>query len=97
MAEGETIPIAAHLGMAEAEFLERYTRVTADRRGLSLTEAPDGACVLLASDGLCRIHPVKPRQCRGFPVEWRYDGCETFCAGLQARQNEGRGDRRAQG
>lgn len=82
---GEAEAIATELGMVEADFFERCTRLTADRRGLSLTEAADGACVFLQPDGLCRIHTAKPRQCLGYPARWRSEILDVACA---ARRDE---------
>jgi hypothetical protein len=62
--------LAAFLGLAVEEFVDQYTRLTADRHGLSLIETASGACCFLAADQSCRIHPVKPRQCRTFPAQW---------------------------
>ena len=66
----EPTQIAAFLGLSVADFIDQYTRLTADRRNLSLTETESGACRFLTADQSCRIHPVKPRQCRTFPAEW---------------------------
>ncbi len=79
---GEAEAIATELGMAAADFYERYTRLTADRRGLSLVEAACGACIFLQPDGLCRIHAAKPRQCLGYPAHWRSEILDVACAGL---------------
>ncbi|MEG2075430.1 MAG: YkgJ family cysteine cluster protein [Victivallaceae bacterium] len=87
--EAETI--AAYLKMPETEFFDRYTRLTADRRGLSLVEKPDGCCCFYAEiDGApqCRINPVKPRQCRDFPLKWNFPGYEQECAGQISESDE---------
>lgn len=76
--------IAAHLGLSVDAFTCRYTRLTDDRRGLSLTEKPDGSCIFLESDNTCRIQAAKPDQCRSFPMEWRFDGYETICEAAKA-------------
>jgi len=57
--------VAAHLGLATAEFRRRYTRLVGDL--LSLVEKPNGDCVFLTDDHRCAIQPVKPRQCLTFP------------------------------
>ena len=77
---GEVETIARHLDMAVDTFVGRYTRVTADRRHLSLNESTEHHCVFLTLDRECRIQPVKPRQCREFPVKWRFEGWEDVCA-----------------
>ncbi|HEX5789700.1 MAG TPA: YkgJ family cysteine cluster protein, partial [Luteolibacter sp.] len=69
----EVEPIARHLGIAVEEFLDRYTRLRSDRQGLSLIEKDNHECIML--DGKdCRIHPVKPAQCAGFPNLWNFPG-----------------------
>jgi Fe-S-cluster containining protein len=77
----EIAALAAWLQLPEDEFIQRYTRLTADRRGLSLTEREDGACVFL-QDRDCLVQPVKPRQCRDFPNGWNFPGFEHECRAL---------------
>jgi Fe-S-cluster containining protein len=77
---GEEIPrIASHLGLEVREFTRQYTRLTRDRSGLSLKEHPDHSCIFLGGDGACGIQGAKPRQCRSFPVYWRFEGFERIC------------------
>jgi len=81
---GEGEKIAAYLGIPEAEFFSGMTRLSPDRQWLSLTEKTDGSCIFLTSaEGMaaCRIDPVKPTQCRAFPVKWNFPGWEKLCAG----------------
>lgn len=74
----EPARIAAHLGLETHDFIQRFTRLNRTRSGLSLTEKTDGSCLFL--DGRdCRIQPVKPRQCRGFPNLWNFPGFEKTC------------------
>lgn len=74
----EISALAAFLGLEERDFIERYTQLRRDRRGLALLDAADGACVFL--DGRdCRVQPVKPRQCREFPNGWSFPGFEKLC------------------
>jgi Fe-S-cluster containining protein len=76
--EDEIAPIAAFLGMSGEEFIGRFTRLRANRSGLSLTEKQNHECVML--DGrACRIHPVKPAQCAGFPNKWNFPGWRDVC------------------
>ena len=77
--EGEADAIAACLGVSVEAFLNRFTRLTADRRGLSLIEKSDGSCVFLEGENGCRIQPAKPAQCAGFPNEWNFPGFEKHC------------------
>lgn len=76
--EAEISRLAAYLGLGEFDFIQRFTRLRADRRGLVLAEKPDGACVFLEGRD-CRVQPVKPQQCRDFPNLWRFPGCEDRC------------------
>ena len=73
--------IAVYLGMDRIAFVQQYTRLTADRRSLSLIEHNDGSCIFLEDDNRCRINPVKPKQCRDFPVRWNFPGFEKLCKG----------------
>jgi Fe-S-cluster containining protein len=76
--ENEIIAIAAHLHMAEDEFIQRHTRLRPDRRGLSLVERLDGSCEWL--DGRdCRLQAAKPAQCRAFPNDWNFPGWREKC------------------
>ena len=81
-AAGDDAAIAAHLGLATDDFIERFTRITPDRQALSLTETEAGACIFLEEEPpTCRIEAVKPRQCRDFPEHWNFPGWEEACEG----------------
>ena len=71
--------IAAFLNMDVYHFIETYTRLTKDRQTLSLIEKKTGECIFLTPQG-CRINPVKPAQCLGFPFKWRFKEFERICA-----------------
>ena len=73
MSGKEITAISRHLGLEETNFIQQYTRLRSNRRGLSLIDQPDGACILLDGQD-CRIQPVKPRQCRDFPNAWNFPG-----------------------
>lgn len=73
--------IAAFLGMEEYDFINTYCHLRGNRQGLSLTDAPDGACIMLNEDNTCRIQDVKPVQCKGFPTRWNFPGWENRCPG----------------
>lgn len=68
--DAQIAAIAEFLKLTEQQFIEQYTQLAPDRRGLVLVDAPDGACIFLSPDNRCRIHPVKPRQCNDFPKTW---------------------------
>jgi uncharacterized protein len=76
--EGEIARIARYLETPEVEFIQKYTRLTQDRRGLALTDKPNGECTFLQGND-CAIQPVKPRQCREFPNLWNFPGFERTC------------------
>ena len=59
----------------------RHTRLRSDRQGLSLIEKANHECIMLAG-AACRIHPVKPGQCAGFPNRWNFPGWREVCAAI---------------
>jgi Fe-S-cluster containining protein len=76
--DGEIPRIARFLGLAEDAFIERFTRLRTNRHGLSLIEKNNHECIMLDGNA-CRIHPVKPAQCAGFPNTWNFPGWEDVC------------------
>ena len=64
--------IAAYVGLAPEQFQRRHVRRAG--RGRSLLERPGGDCEFLERRGdgktACRIHPVRPMQCRTWPF-WK--------------------------
>lgn len=79
--------IAAFLGLPVETFIVRYTRLRADRRGLSLIEHPDNSCIFL--DGKdCTINEVKPQQCRDFPNKWNFPGWRQVCEAVPETSDE---------
>ncbi len=82
--EGEIAEIAKFLGISESEFLAVYTRLRTNRQGLSLLEKDNHECVMLEGGG-CRIHPVKPAQCAGFPNRWNFPGWKDLCEAVPVR------------
>lgn len=77
--DDEVESIAAFLGLPVGEFTARYTRLRANRQGLSLVDKDGtGECIML--DGAdCRLQEVKPAQCRGFPNSWNFPGWSRVC------------------
>jgi Fe-S-cluster containining protein len=59
----ELTAMAAHLGLPPGDFAARYLVETPLGPQLA---SRNGACALQA-DGLCQVHPVKPRICREWP------------------------------
>lgn len=87
MTEAEIAAIAAHLRIDEREFIQRFTRLSANRMHLSLKEREDGSCVFLERANECVIQPVKPDQCRGFPSRWRFEGWRELCEAIEVENN----------
>lgn len=84
--------MAEHLGVTTTKFRERFEiqwDINADQWAI---DASDGfGCPLLTQAGRCRVHPVKPAQCRTFPfwdellddrTAWRE--AKRFCPGIDA-------------
>lgn len=81
LSDAEIANLARFLGLAEFDFIQTYTRLRADRCGLSLVERTNGECVFLQGND-CAIQAVKPQQCRDFPNRWNFPGFETICQAL---------------
>lgn len=81
LTDAEIARLAAFNGVSEYDFIQRFTRLRHDRRGLALQEKPDGECIFLEGDR-CRVQPVKPQQCRDFPNLWNFPGFEKTCRAL---------------
>jgi len=77
----EITRLAAFLELSEHDFVQRFTRLTRDRRGLALQEQPDGACVFLVGND-CTVQSVKPQQCRDFPNLWRHPEAAELCRAI---------------
>ena len=67
--------------MSEFDFIQEFTRLAQDRRGLALREKPNGECVFLDGND-CSVQPVKPQQCRDFPNLWNFPGFEKICRAI---------------
>lgn len=84
----EVSKIAEYLGMAEHEFVQVYTRLRANRQGLSLIDK-EGSTECIMLDGKeCRIQDVKPEQCKGFPNKWNFPGWEKECQAIAVPRSE---------
>ena len=80
--DGEIREIASHLGIDELAFIQRYTRLDQDRKGLALLDQEDGACFFLKGND-CSIQAVKPQQCRDFPNVWNFPGWRNLCKAIE--------------
>lgn len=81
LTDAEVTRLAAFKGLDEVEFIQRFTKLTRERRGLSLQEQANGACVFLEGNE-CAVQPVKPQQCRDFPNLWNFPGFEQSCQAI---------------
>ena len=88
VSEAEIDAIAAFLGLTPDIFIERHTRLRADRRGLSLIDREDRSCIFLEGQS-CAINPVKPQQCRDFPNKWNFPGWRQVCEAVPVRLTQG--------
>ena len=61
--EKEIEKIAARVDAEPKTFVEKYCQVSDGK--LFLAQGKDGFCIFW--DGLCSIHPVKPRMCKNWP------------------------------
>ena len=85
--------LASYKGISEVDFIQKFTRLAQDRRGLALQEKPDGGCIFLEGND-CSVQPVKPQQCRDFPNLWNFPGFENICRALPRLVDEGEYARR---
>jgi Fe-S-cluster containining protein len=81
LTDAEISRLAEFLALSEFDFIQRYTRLRADRRGLALQEKPGGECIFLEGRD-CAVQVVKPQQCRDFPNKWNFPGFEKICRAI---------------
>jgi Fe-S-cluster containining protein len=87
LSDAEISQMAAFKGVSEIRFVQHFTRLADDRRGLVLNDNEKGECIFL-EDNKCSVHPVKPQQCRDFPNLWNFPGFESVCKALPKIVNE---------
>lgn len=88
--------MAGFLGFTEHDFIQQFTRLRHDRKGLALQEKGNSECVFL--DGRdCRVQPVKPRQCQDFPNRWNFSDFLQFCHAIPSEVGEQEWRRRVAG
>lgn len=88
----ELAAMATHLDMDCDTFREHaQVRWITDLGGWTIDTTDGKGCPLLEPEGGCRVHPVKPAQCRAFPFwpEMLDDACvweqsKSYCEGLDA-------------
>ncbi len=87
LTEAEIADLAAYKGLSEHEFIQAFTHLRADRRGLALREKPNGECIFLEGND-CSVQPVKPQQCRDFPNGWNFPGFERSCRAIPKEMSQ---------
>ena len=70
--------LAAFKNLSEFDFIQTFTRLTSDRKGLALADKTNGECIFLQGND-CAVNDVKPKQCRAFPNLWNFPGFEHVC------------------
>lgn len=93
LSDEEIARLAAFKGLSEHEFIQQFTRLRQDRRGLSLLEKANGECIFLQGEN-CAVQPVKPQQCRDFPNLWNFPGFEKTCHAIPREVSDGEYARR---
>ena len=83
----EIARIAEYLDVPLDDFLERFTRINANRTGLSLIDKPNGECIFLEGKNICQIQAVKPVQCSGFPNVWQFPGWREKCEAIEVENS----------
>ena len=81
LTDADITSISGFLGLSEHDFIQNLTRLRPRRDGLALIDQPDGACIFLEGCD-CRVQPVKPHQCRGFPNTWNFPGWREVCEAI---------------
>ncbi len=79
LAPADIDALAEHLEMSVPTFVEKYTRLTHDRRSLALIDNDDQSCIFLNENNLCTVYTARPIQCQRFPQHWYYRGVEKEC------------------
>jgi Fe-S-cluster containining protein len=91
--DAEITRLATFKGLSEHDFIQQFTRLRQDKRGLALKDQPDGACIFLEGDN-CAVQPVKPQKCREFPNLWNFPGFEKVCHAIPREVSEAEYQRR---
>jgi Fe-S-cluster containining protein len=76
--EPDIAAMAAHFGISERDFIDRYTRLRPHRDGLALLDKTNGECIFLEGRD-CVVQEAKPTQCKGFPNTWNFPGWREKC------------------
>jgi Fe-S-cluster containining protein len=84
LTDEDTDRIAAFLGIGADQFIAEYTEVHPQRICLVLKSRANGECLFLEGKNICKINPVKPVQCNGFPNKWNFSGWRDVCEAIEA-------------
>ncbi|OVE78116.1 hypothetical protein BVX99_00570 [bacterium F16] len=85
MTDTEVDRIADYLDIPVNTFIETYTTLTNDRRGLTLIEKDNSYCIFFDDPNICHIYPVRPQQCRTFPNKWNFKDFQKKCPSISIR------------
>ena len=89
LSETDLDRIAEFLELSVYDFVAEFTSLRANRTGLTLREKPDEGTTCVFLDGQdCRINPVKPEQCAGFPNTWNFKGWRSSCEATPVQKND---------
>ena len=92
LTDAEISRLAGFRGLTEGTFIQQFTRLAQDRRGLALMDQPTGQCIFLDGEN-CAVQAVKPQQCRDFPNGWNFPGFEQICRAVPRQISEETGER----
>lgn len=87
--DAEISRIARFLNLSEEAFIATCTVLRQDRTGLAIRMLADGTCIFLDDKNECKIHAVKPAQCKGYPLKWRNPSSEHLCHAVKVLVEEG--------
>ncbi len=73
VSDAEVAALSARLGITAPDFIDRFTRITAEGRSLTEKDSPQGRdCIFLDRESLpgraiCGVYEDRPAQCRTWP------------------------------
>ncbi|MBN1517731.1 YkgJ family cysteine cluster protein [Candidatus Sumerlaeota bacterium] len=79
----EQIRIADYLELTLKEFRLQYCEYVQGEGWVLIDQPESTKCIFLNDDRTCRVHPVKPDQCRNFLATWSNTNAEAYCEGLK--------------
>jgi Fe-S-cluster containining protein len=77
----EIAKIADYIKINQQEFIDKFTELRPDRKGLTIISKDDDSCIFLEGKNHCTIQAVKPKQCKEFLVTWfpkPEDNCDAI-------------------